>query len=575
MKSEVDTRYMDILIKNQSNRSVLFGDHSDLQTKQIKSKQQSNRSLFWEGFASNTAIVVDLKKSPSSDTQVNSAKISISRTDKTAEKSFLVAHSKKKKKKKDKKNRKRREHICQEVSNCISDNLIDSDNRNGNLMAELMKHSNEILLVDDSLWLYDSVQGCFKPCAKKDIATKLRSLLDYSEQLKISTREYQEAYEQLLISEELICEDGFLENQPLVNCLNGVVDVVNGDLLEHSPDYKFKHCVLANYDPKARCDKFLEYLDFITNKDEELKLLMRVMLSYLFSSYNNAKKAFILISGPGRGKSVLCNLIRRIIGKDFVSGVDLSMLCKQEYAASLFGKLVNICPDLKNIPLTDVGFFKSLVSHDDLISTRALYSNPKEFKCDSKMVFASNHYLTFGSDVSPSDVDAVFTRLIYYPYQNGFVKEEQQDKHLSEKLYSEKDGIFTWAIQGLRYYIDNNENFPKSKLSENVKLQNMAAYCPEKVFFEKCIKRKDDTYESSLAIRAAFDSFCRTTGVKTKGNILNYLDNHEHLKKCRKRVDGEGKISSKGNAIYVYENIALKKRYRSSVNTEGRDYSEE
>ena len=48
-----------------------------------------------------------------------------------------------------------------------------------------------------------------------------------------------------------------------------------------------------------------------------------------------------------------------------------------------------------------------------------------------------------------------------------------------------------------------------------------------------------------------------------KGNIADYLEEHEHLPKTKKRIDADGLATSEGNPIYVYEGIRLKKKYRS------------
>lgn len=380
--------------------------------------------------------------------------------------------------------------------------------------------------------------------------------------MKVSSREYKESFELLKISDDIVCVDGFSENVPFVNCLNGVVDVCNNKLLEHSPNYLFKHCIQANFDPEAKCDKFLEYVEYITAEYKELKRLLRAVLGYLMSNYDNAKKAVLIYGIPHTGKSVLCNLVERIIGKEYVSHVDLSMLQKQEYVAALTGKLLNIAPDLKNEALKDVGFFKSLVSHDDTISARALYGNPKDMKCETKMLFSSNHLLTFDSSLDIYDIEAVFNRLIYFPYQNKPIADSENNKHLSQELFEERDAIFTWAIKGLRDYIENNECFPECRISSEIKMKNMARYCPEKIFFEKCIKRADGMYESSSVIKTAFEAFCKECDVRYKHSITNFLEEHEKLTKIKKRIDEDGNPTSDGNPIYVYEGIRLRKKYR-------------
>jgi putative DNA primase/helicase len=290
-------------------------------------------------------------------------------------------------------------------------------------------------------------------------------------------------------------------------------------------------------------------------------------MGYIFSHYNNAKLAFLLYGIPHTGKSVLVSLLSKIAGDQYVTNVDLSMLHRQEYAASLSNALLNVAPDLKNTELKDVGFFKSLVSHDDTIMARTLYSNPTKIRCETKMLFSSNHLISFSPDVGIYDIEAVFNRLLYFPFQNTPIKDEENNKHLSDELYEkERDAIFTWAMGGLRYYVEHNETFPECGLSAEIKARNVAQYCPEKIFFSEAIKKADGKFESSLAIKEAFDEFCKETGAKVKGDIHAYLTEHEHIVKSssKKRIDDKGNPSSYGNPVSVYEGIRLRDKFKSN-----------
>lgn len=494
--------------------------------------------------------------------------------DKAAEKSFHIEeilgyeHKKKKGSKNRKginkmnlkaiKKRKKKKRIKQiELNDSLMILHTDDDINAGALISKLMRHAESFIVKNKNLYIYNDEFGFFELCKEEDFSIKLNSLLDEDVMMKIKTSEYKEAYKQMLLSHDLITDEDFFENGPYVNCLNGVIDVRQKCLLAHSPKYKFKHCIQANYMPGEKCPIFEKYVNKITGGDKELILLLRVCLGYLFSHYNNGKIAILIISIPHTGKSVLCHLCENIIGIEYVSHVDLSMLSKQEYAASLSGKLLNIAPDLKNIPLKDVGFFKSLVSHNDSIATRALYSNPESLRGETKMLFSSNHLIEFDKNVEENDVQAVFNRLIYFPFQNGPISEDEDNKHLSEELSEEKDAIFTWAIEGLRKYIENNENFPKSILSEQKKNENIARYCPEKVFFDKCIKKEEGKYESVSDIKSAYQRFCSDYKLYNKTGITKYIEKSLGITKSRKRIDKAGNMISYGSAIYVYEGIRL------------------
>jgi hypothetical protein len=43
-----------------------------------------------------------------------------------------------------------------------------------------------------------------------------------------------------------------------------VVDICTGESLEHNPDFRFKHCIQAEYRPGSECPKFMDYVEYIT-----------------------------------------------------------------------------------------------------------------------------------------------------------------------------------------------------------------------------------------------------------------------------------------------------------------------
>ena len=482
----------------------------------------------------------------------------ISESTKKKKKPINTKKAKKKEKKKIKKLEKRKKELNEQLGIFLD----EKDFVGGALMAEMMKKAERICVHDKKLMLYDNEKGCFSVCDKDEFSVKLNSILEDDVRMKIKSTEYLEAYKQIMMNDSLKYDDDFFENKPFVNCLNGVVDVLAGELLPHKAKYHFKHVINANYTPGAKCPTYLNYLYHLFDGDEELLQLVQVAQGYICSHYNNAKTAFLLYGESHTGKSVFHNVIEKIIGKEFVSHADLSYLCRQEYAASLSGKLLNIAPDLKNVPLRDVGFFKSLVSHDDTISTRALYNNPGDVRGEAKMIFTSNHLIEFDRTVDENDVTAVFNRLIYLPVQCKPINEKIENKHLSEEIFKERDAIFTWGIEGLKKYAQDGEKFPKSKLSEQIKRENMAKYCPEKVFFDKHIEEAKGQYESVTAIKEAFTNFCTKNKITRKSGITHYIEKKLHTQKIKKRIDNYGYSKSDGTPIYVYPNIRLKNNYR-------------
>ena len=559
----VDAKWVAARLAHQKNRAALSGgDFNPLQEKAKRTQSDLRKNLCQSSTADARSVFA--VKPSSGGAQATSAP-SVSSDSALPSLRFSSYLEQSKQKKKQKKKRKKDKKKKQRVMGSLSDKLMDADERNGNLLAEMMKFSKNLIMVDGELWLYSNEDGCYHLSSYNQIARSMRSSLSYDDTLKLTSRDYKESFQQLLISEELVREGGFLRNKPYVNCQNGVLDVFHRKLLEHSPEWMFRHCVQAQYIPGSKCPRFLDYVDYITAGDKELKRLLQVLMGYIWSSYCNGRVAILIYGVSGTGKSVLCRLVGRILGDKYLAHTDLSMLQKPEFVAALSGKMLNIAPDLKNEPLRDVGFFKSLVSHNDSIATRALYANPKTVQGgDTKMLFSSNHLLEFDSALGDGDIEAVFNRIIFFPYQNSPVDRSQDNKHLSDELYEERDGIFSWAMEGLREYVKDGEVFPIAKASEELKKKNMAKYCPERIFYETCMKKEDEKYESVTAVKEAYESFCLEAGVSSsrKGKITDYLEEQKKIGKAKKRIDDDGFLSSGGNPIWVYENIRIRKKYR-------------
>ena len=193
------------------------------------------------------------------------------------------------------------------------------------------------------------------------------------------------------------------------------------------------------------------------------------------------------------------------------------------------------------------------------------------------MLVSSNHLVSFGKSVdSVSDLVAAFNRLLYWPFQSPPVSKDKENRHLAEQLLAEKDAIFSWAVEGLKSYIKNKEQFPTAALSEEMKAKNIAQYCPEQIFFEECLKKVEpQRYESTDAIRKAYDQFCRGAEVKRKGNICSYLEDELKKKNEKIRIDSDGYRVSFGNPIHVYEGLRLKKKWRPNEEKKEACYLEE
>ncbi|MGN0150383.1 MAG: phage/plasmid primase, P4 family, partial [Clostridia bacterium] len=331
------------------------------------------------------------------------------------------------------------------------------------ILSGLLASEELVAVYDDKMNIFSDEAHCFVGLDPKDAQIKLMELLNNSERLCVTPRDVKNAFDTILMLPELQRDLSPRVNIPLVNCENGVLNVETMELLKHSPQFGFTSCINASLDEQADGNIFKQFLRDITDGDKDSKQLLQEIIGYSLSSYVNAKKAVIFYGVPNSGKSVLFNILERLVGGENVCHVDLQRLSEPCYAARLNKSKLNIAPDLPQTPIKDIGTFKSLVSSLDKIETKELYKNPKSQPCYCKMLFGANQFVPLNK-LDANNAEAFFERLIIIPFLYA-KPEEERDPNLPEKLWAERDYIFTWAMKGLKRLIENNFIFSSSKES--------------------------------------------------------------------------------------------------------------
>ncbi len=233
---------------------------------------------------------------------------------------------------------------------------------------------------------------------------------------------------------------------------NGILDlptVIRGEgnvLRPHSPLW-FSPTVLSYpYDPTATCPSWEKFLDDVLDQDEERINLLAEWFGYCLTS-DTSLQAILLMEGPRRsGKGTTLRVFGKLVGLDNCVHPRLSTLDSLFGLWGLVGKSVAICPDVHLAPgskaLSVLEILKS-ISGEDAIEVHR--KNLPSFSCRLPVRFTlSVNELPRFADAS----NALASRLHILPYRNSYVGRE--DRSLEGKLAAEVQGIFLWAIEGLR-----------------------------------------------------------------------------------------------------------------------------
>ena len=439
--------------------------------------------------------------------------------------------------------------------------------RGANLIKETFISKYDVIVKSNSLYVYDKHYGYYGLIDTSQFTSMCTKMLDSeTNRLTIKSSEYDEAYKLILSDGRLLTEEPFYENGALVNCENGVYDAENKVLLPHSPKYFFNYCIRASYSESAECKCFRSFLNTITNNHDSLKRLFLCTLAYLLSSFKNAKKAVAVLGDTDTGKSTLFKFFAMFFDEGLVSYNDFSNIGKPSYVVKMARAILNISFDVSDKTLSDTGFFKQLTSDTDTIVVSSKYGEPHKVSGGIKMVFITNHNLNFPPSLSVEDINAIFSRLIFLPFQNKTVAERDKDSSLFDNLASEKDGVFSLLMESLSDFVQSGNVFPECEISERAKELAKAKYCPEAVFFSQCLKKGDSYCVSTKDLRTAFMTFCSLRGIenKKKGDITKYMT-EKGYSVSRIRVDADGNKVSHGNPQEAYVGFKVSNKFKSEL----------
>lgn len=329
-------------------------------------------------------------------------------------------------------------------------------------------------------------------------------------------------------------------------CLrNGILNLANFQLHEHSPRYFFTWMLDVNWlgeQPCPACDQFFEYA---AGGDPVLVQRFWEALAYTLLPDYNAKR-FLLLMGKGdTGKSVWGATVEAFFEEGAVGSVDIFKFGDRFPIGTLVHKRVNISMDLSNAAMTEqaAAIIKQITGRD-LIMVEEKYKTPYATRIDCKLIFGTNHALRTNSH------DTTFLRRVLYLPFNYPVPHNAQNPNLRQLLRTEKPGIFYKALKAYKglvakgYFFsgDNIYDFTRAyQVGEEVAdtatdlEQFVATHCVEQV----------DGFVTTDALFECYQSYCRNLThdfiqnkqtFSTKFNALTQSIPNVNL--CKKRVNG-------------------------------------
>lgn len=301
------------------------------------------------------------------------------------------------------------------------------------------------------------------------------------------------------VSHDMLKEpDGFL------NLNNGVLDVARQQLLPHSPEMFFRYKLPHNFSPEAQCPNWLEFLNFVFDKNKELIDLSAEIFGYAMAGGKPwLHKAFLLYGEGRNGKSTYIDVLNHILGKNNICSIPIQNLCKPFSVVMADGKLANIIGETTAGDV-ESEFFKMAVGGEDLVAAHKgfpEYSMPFY----AKIFFAANKLPRFRDQTT-----GAYEKLCIIPF-NRYIKPEERKPMMAERfLFGEAPGIINWALRGLENLLKRGRLATVSSVSEEMesyRVESDSVY--DWIKSEVFIGEKDGPNQVfMLKIKAFYNNYC-------------------------------------------------------------------
>ena len=298
-------------------------------------------------------------------------------------------------------------------------------------------------------------------------------------------------------------------NPYIINVRNGLYNVLEDTLTEHTPDYLSTVQLDVAYDKAAGCPLFRKFLAESMGGDMEQVGLIQEMLGYFLIPVNSAQKCFVIVGAASAGKSVLLRVLNDVLlGRRNVSNVSWQALNERFKTAEVFGKLANIFADLPTKNIDDHGIFKALVG-EDYLTVEKKNKNPFSFQSSARLLFSCNSIPKNYGDRS----EGFYRRLVILRFKYT-VPKEKRDPELLEKFRMEADGIFLFALEGLRRLMGNRYIFSETQVNADELQQYKEESDSVLSFVKDCCELSAEHSVGSTELFHAYKGYCEECGLR-------------------------------------------------------------
>jgi putative DNA primase/helicase len=308
--------------------------------------------------------------------------------------------------------------------------------------------------------------------------------------------------------------DAFDADPWALNVLNGTIHLRTGELREHRRGDLLTKVAPVDYDPERRWDLWEDFLDRLTEYDQDLRHFLQRVAGYALTGSTREEKFFFVYGATRSGKSTLLNALQSAWG-DYAQTVQFDSLLRRpagggprDDLAALQGVRLAVTIETEEGAKLAEGLVKQLTGGDRL-RARRLYANSVEFRPTAKFVLSAN--------VRPRvrDDDAAIWRRLTVVECPHSIPEDEADPQYKELLCDPSvsgQAILAWAVRGCLDWQAGGLQVPSSVRSASDRYRE--SQNPLADFLEACCVLTPAAWTSSAALTAAYKQWAEEVGLR-------------------------------------------------------------
>lgn len=407
-----------------------------------------------------------------------------------------------------------------------------------NKFARAIIDDHNTIYTNGQLCIYDNERGFYDP----NIKLIKHKMIELFENITMARRN--EVYDYLKIE----APEKIQSSRRYVLFKNGVYDLSNKKLLEHSPGYVISNQIPWNYNENAYSELVDKTLDKLSCHDKQIRTLIEECIGYCFYRDSKLGKCFVFTGEKNNGKSTFIFMLNNLLGDDNYSSVDITNLARELDIASLSNKLANIKDDISDgyMDGLNISLFKQ-VATGNRCRGKFLYDNPFDFYPYATLIFSANSIPRMKDPTG-----AVTKRMLIIPFNATFTKDDPDfDPFIEDKLCQEEcmEYLVKLGIDALINVINRN-GFTDCEAASNemneYKINNDSVLSFINEYGADSIEN-----QSINSVYTAYELHCANNGLKPTTQIMMSKKIKTHLGLDIKRSRVNGKLHS----VYVNENI--------------------